>query len=253
MNDLGTMGGSGVAFTPTIMVTPESHLRLDMTRVNFLRPGSGGMNSIAITAGLSPNMEFSTKVQSIQTGTLLSPAFVGFGGKLVLPFYLPFGSRSALWAEIISTTSSSAGSLLPPSVNRFAMIVQPAILRKTNAYLLLGITASEGAQRLLAGCNVSRVVSSLIKVGGEVQYNYFGRGDLLGSSLILFRLNSNMCVQLNPGYVQSSQTTSWMISLGLSVSTAGIELITAEKPKEKEIPSFDDLEKQVRDEKKNDK
>src|SRR5208283_2625984 len=84
MNDLGMVGGSGLVFTPTIGVTPEAHFRVDASRINFLRPGSGGMNSIGITSGLSQNLEFTVEFQSAQTGESISPSFIGFGGKFVL-------------------------------------------------------------------------------------------------------------------------------------------------------------------------
>ncbi len=254
MSDLGLVGGSGMAFTPTIGVTPESHFRLDITRLSFVNGGEGGLNSYGITGGLSSNMEFSAKFQSLQAGTALSPSFIGFGGKFVFPFLFPFSSRIALWAEEVSTTSENGSALLPSGITRGALIIQPGMLSTLNANLFVGVTSAENERRLAAGCNASHVFNSFLKVGGEFQYNYYGDNDRQGSVLLLFRAHPNVCVQLSPGYLRSNGVSSWMFSAGVSVSTASIEFMNPEKPKEQPavIPSFDDLEKQIHDEKKKD-
>src|SRR5437868_1924453 len=84
MNDLGMMGGSGLVLTPTTAVTPESHFRLDVTRVSYFSAGAGSLNSYGMTNGLSPNMEITAKFQTAQSGDALAPSFIGLGAKLVL-------------------------------------------------------------------------------------------------------------------------------------------------------------------------
>ena len=65
----------------------------------------------------------------------------------------------------------------------------------------------------------------------------------------------NVCVQLSPGYLQSSVMSTWMLTAGVSISTARIEFITPDNSKDKNnnTPSFDDLEKQIHDEQKDNK
>jgi hypothetical protein len=254
-NDLGMMGGSGITFTPTTAITPESHFRLDATRTSFHRSEAKGMNSVSLTSGLSPNMEFTVKFQSVQAGTSLSPSFVGFGGKFLLPFYFPFDSRAAVWVDFVSTPGENTTSFVPSAVYRGVLVVQPALLRKLNGNILLGMTEAENLKQLAVGFNSSRTLSELLKVGGEFQYNYYGRHDLQESVLLLLRVHPNACIQLSPGYMHSSVMSSWMISAGVSFSTTSIELSTTDRVKEKatDIPSFDDLEKQIHGEKKDEK
>jgi len=91
-----------------------------------------------------------------------------------------------------------------------------------------------------------------VKLGGEIQYNYYGLDDVSESILILLRVHPNISIQLNPGYLQSSTVASWMFSVGVSVSTASVELTSSDNAMNKKtnVPSFDDLEKQIREEKK---
>ena len=253
--DLGMMGGSGITFTPTTAVTPESHFRLDMARVNLLRSGARGMNSFGLTSGLSPNMEFTAKFQSVQAGTALSPSFIGFGGKFLLPVYLPFESRTAIWVDFVSTPDNNNASFVPGAVYRGVLVVQPALLRKLNGNILLGMTEADNAKQFAAGFNASRTISEIVKLGGEFEYNYYGRHDLQESVLMLVRVHPNVCIQLSPGFLHSSVMSSWMFSAGVSFSTTNIELSTIDKVKEKttDVPSFDDLEKQIHGEKKDEK
>jgi hypothetical protein len=213
------------------------------------------MNSFGLTSGLSPNMEFTAKFQSVQAGTSVSPSFIGFGGKFVLPFLLPFDSRLGIWAEAVSTPDKNTTSFEPSADYRGMLVVQPALLRRINGNVFIGMTKADNADRLAAGCNASRVINRLVKLGGELQYNYYGRNDLQESMLILLRAHPNVCVQLSPGYLHSSDIASWMFSVGVSVSTNAIELSAADNSKEKgpEVPSFDELEKQIRGEKKDEK
>ena len=213
------------------------------------------MNSFGMTSGLSSNMEFTAKFQSVLAGTSFSPSFVGFGGKIVLPFDLPLNSHFAVWAEIVSNTNENTVALFPSKITRCALVMQPGFLRQINGNILFGISDMDHTQRMVAGGNASRIIGELVKVGGEFLYNYYDVADQQASMLILVRTHSNVCVQLSPGYLHSPAVSSWMISLGLSVSTAGIEFIQSEKSKDKkdEIPSIDELEKQLRDENKKDK
>ena len=95
----------------------------------------------------------------------------------------------------------------------------------------------------------------MLKIGGEYLYNYYGRDDRQESMLILVRTIPNVCVQLSPGYLQSSIMSTWIFTVGFSVSTAGIEFVTPDNSKNKNnnTPSFDDLEKQIHDEQKDNK
>ncbi|MFI5253434.1 MAG: hypothetical protein ACHQQQ_13500 [Bacteroidota bacterium] len=255
VSDLGMMGGSGLTFTPILAVTPESHFRFDMTRLNFLNAGTGNINTFGITGGLSSNMEFSAKFQSVQAGTSLSPAFIGFGGKIVAPLDFPYGTHIAFWDEVVSTSNVVSLKLMPIRVNRAMIIIQPGILRYLNGDLLMGLTSIDNTKRLVFGFNGSRSLNGWLKIGGEFQNNYYGINDRQESMLILLRPQSNLCLQLSPGYLQSSAASSWMFSIGICASTAGIEFINPEKPKEKPmlVPSIDDLEKQLNEEKKKEK
>ncbi len=254
-NDLGMMGGSGITVTPTAAVTPESHFRLDMTRISLLRTGGRGVNSFALTNGFSSNVEFTMKFQSLQSGNALSPSFVGIGGKVVLPFETRVVNKVALWMEAESSPSRFPETFMPSVIYRGLVVVQPSLLRVINGNLLLGMSSAEQVNRFSAGFNVSRTFTDFAKVGGELQYNYYGNGDLQESALLLIRALPNVCIQVSPGYLRSPMMSSWMISAGVSFSTSNIDFVTVDKVKEQapEIPSIDDLEKEIRGEKKNDK
>ncbi len=71
------------------------------------------------------------------------------------------------------------------------------------------------------------------------------------SFLILLRAHPNLCVQLAPGYVHSSTVSSWLLSFGISASTSSIDFTAGDKAAKKDVtPSFEELEKQIQQEKK---
>ncbi len=236
-------------------MTPEAHFRVDASRISFLRSGDGGVNSVGITSGLSENMEFTAEFQSAQAGETISPSFIGFGGKFVLPITLPFEFRTAIWAEKVSTSNPNTAPIFSSSIERGGFIVHPSLIGKFNGNIFLGITDADNTKKFAAGCNASHIVNGSFKIGGEYLYNYYGRNDRQESMLILVRTIPNVCVQLSPGYLQSPVMSTWMFTAGISISTASIEFVTPDNSKDKNnnTPSFDDLEKQIRDEQKENK
>lgn len=255
INDLGMAGVSGVFLAPTIATMPESHFRADLTRMSVSGLNAGVINGVDVTGGLSPNIEFSVKYQSLATSTSISPSFIGIGGKFVLPFVLPFDSRSALWAETNSTQSADTTLFFPVAIVRGALVMQPAVLSRLNGTLLAGIARVNNVNRFLGGFNGAQAINAFLKIGGEFLYNYYGRNDRQESVNLLLRVHPNLCLQISPGYLQAASVSSWMVSFGITASTTGIEFIAPEKPKTKteELPSFDDLEKQIKDEQKKEK
>ena len=186
MNDLGMVGGSGLVFTPTIGVTPEAHFRVDASRISFLRSGDGGVNSVGITSGLSENMEFTAEFQSAQAGESISPSFIGFGGKFVLPITLPFQIRTAIWAEKVSTSNPNMPPFFHHRSSGEGSFWHLSLIEKINGNILLGITDADNTKKFAAGCNVSHIVNGCLKIGGEHLYNYYGRNDRQESMSFLF-------------------------------------------------------------------
>jgi hypothetical protein len=253
MNDLGMMGESGVVCSPTVGITPASHIRLDLTQMNLLGSHSERMNSIGIATGLSSNIEFIVKFQMLKPAASITPSVIGFGGKFILPMNLPFIYHAGIWAEGSSSGDvTTASALLPTSVTRGAFVVQPDILQKVNGNIILGVSSVDNAQRFFTGCNGSYIVNELLKAAGEVQYNYYSRNDVQGSLVFLVRATSGLCVQVSPGYVHAPGISSWMISFGVSATSAGIYFVNSPEAKNKdnEIPSFDEMQKQLQEEKK---
>ncbi|HMD13854.1 MAG TPA: hypothetical protein VKI62_04450, partial [Bacteroidota bacterium] len=173
----------------------------------------------------------------------------------VMPFTLPFEFRSAIWAEVVSTSNPNTAPIFSSSIDRGGFVLHPSLDEKFNGNILLGITDADNTKKFAAGCNASRIVNGSVKIGGEFLYNYYGRNDRQESMLILLRAMPNVCVQLSPGYLQSSVMSTWMFSVGFSISTASIEFATPDNSKDKNsnTPSFDDLEKQIREEQKDNK
>jgi len=168
---------------------------------------------------------------------------------------LPLEFRSAIWAEIVSTSNPNTAPIFSSAINRGGFVLHPSLIEKFNGNILLGITDADNTTKFAAGCNASHIVSGSVKIGGEFLYDYYGRNDRQESMLILLRAMPNVCVQLSPGYLQSSVMSTWMFSVGVSVSTVSIEFVNPDNSKDKKnnTPSFDDLEKQIREEQKDNK
>jgi hypothetical protein len=253
INDLGVMGGSGVVMTPTTSVNAVSQFRLDMVHLNFTHAGRNALYGYNLTSGLSPNLEFFAKFQMGETRTSLWQSFTGFGGKLVLPFGLPYLDQAALWGELVSTPLEDSMVFYPATIYRSAFVLRPTLLNSIRANVILGAANSGGENGFLGGLNASIALSQSVKFGAEFIYGYYHKQDKQELLNITYRPISNVCLQLAPGYYQAPEASSWMVSAGITVSTADIDFMPKPKPKETiVIPSIDDLEKQMNEEKKKD-
>jgi len=251
--DLGMMGGSGVVLGPSAVINPASQFRLDVVRLSFLHKGSMNLTGTNITTGFSPNLEFFAKFQAGETGSELSQAFVGFGGKYLLPLAVPVLDRVALWSEIMSTENGDTAVFYPAEVTRGAMVFQPVPIDGIRTNILLGMTKTDDQTRFLGGVNSSWVVAPSIKLGAEFVYGYYGAADAQELITVAVRAFSKLCIQVSPGYLHSPDHSSWMLMTGISFSTTDIEFIP--KPKEKEIfivPPIEEMEQKPNQEPKKD-
>lgn len=244
MSDLGLMGGSGVALAPNTSINPMSQFRLDVVRLGYLHNGSMNLSGTNITAGFSPNFEFFAKFQVGETGSELSQAFLGVGGKYLLPFSPPVVGRIALWSEIMSTENSDKSVFYPSQVTRGAIVFQPSIVQNIPTNFFVGMTSIEDRTRFMGGVSSSWTTGPSVKVGTEFVYGYYGMRDAQELVTVGVRVFSKLCLQMSPGYFYSPDHSSWILLMGISFSSTDIEFIP--KPKEKEVfivPPIEEMER----------
>jgi hypothetical protein len=248
---LGLMGGSGVTLSPTTDICPESQFRLDVVQLDFLRKGSMNLTGTDITAGLSTNFELFAKFHSGETKTDLSQPLLGLGGKYLLPVSLHPFDRIALWSEIMSTENTDRDVFYPSQVMRSAMLLQPSFTRSIPVTILMGMTSVEAQTGFLGGVSSSWAASPSVKVGAEFVYGYYAKRDAQELATLGVRLFSHLSVQVSPGYFHSPERSSWLLLMGISITSAEIAFIP--KPREKEVfvvPPIEDMEKKSQEEPK---
>lgn len=247
--DLGISGGSSIVIAPTISVAPSSQLRVNMSRVDFLRGGMKGFNVYTLHGGFSTNLEAFISMYSEQTGAISSDVSYGIGGKFLLPFRVPVIGHLAIWCETISSPLSSEKGLFPQNTTRFFFIGGRSI-GNFNPIVIAGAMNINHKYLPVTAVGGTYPLSSEFKIGGEGIYNYFGMREKQGMLSGMVRIFSNISVQISGGYMHSKPMSSWIFSAGFSLATADLNL--SPKPPaalKVVIPSFEDMEKMSTEEK----
>jgi hypothetical protein len=241
--------GNNVAFMPTASTFPYSNFKVQTGRLNFISKPISGLSNFELTAGLSSNTEFYLKLLLEASGSLSKYSSFGYGGKLILPFNVPFVRRMALWSESVSTPLEDSMSFLPQNVLRGGLAANFDILNLEST-LLVGITKSNKTVRPLTGIGIMMPASNLLKLGSEVIYNYFGRKEIQGIATGNVRVISNMSIQISAGYLSSRKISSWLYSINVSFTTADIDFFPKNETQQQDIvPSFEEIEKQSSEDK----
>ncbi len=252
--DQGVFSGSGLTVIPTATVVPSNEFRIQCTRLTHFQSEKNGLNVFGLSSGFSSTLEGYIRLTSEQTPSVSSQIAYTFGGKFRLPFMVPLVRRVAFWFESTESDMSPASTLYPTEALRYGAV---ATFDSNGIHpsLLLGVSKLDGKFRSLIGAGVTVATSHTTQVGLEVMHGYLTSRSLQVYASGSARLFPNISVQISPGYVTTSAQSSWMVSIGISCSTADIDFHPQSEAvangEEFQMPSFEEIEKQSVDEKKN--
>ncbi len=244
--DQGVYSGSGLTVLPTATVVPMSEFRVQYTRFNHFNSAGFGANVIGFSCGLSSSLEGYARVSDEQVGKLASQVSFGFGGKFRFPMMIPTIRRLALWGEATSSEMDPNSTIFPSDAVRGGVL---ATFDSNGIHptLLLGVSRIDGQTRPLIGAGVTYAVSNETQLGLELMHGYLKKNSFQAIVSASTRLFPNVSIQIAPGFVSTSTISTWMISAGISCSTADIDFhpVTEEVViEEYQLPSIEDLEKQ---------
>jgi hypothetical protein len=247
--ELGAVSGSGLKILPSTSVAPTAQFRLNTSRIDFLHRGQRGMNIYELSAGFSPNLEGYLKFSTEEYNAISSIASVGFGAKFQLPFSLPVVDRSAIWGETIYSEDDRS-TVFPSAINRYGFM-SSIEWQYSKAILLFGFSGESNLDRVLLGTGYMIGLNRSLQVGAEILYGYVDNHSIHAFLAGTYRIVSNVSIQMSPGYLQSSSVTTFLFSAGISISTADIDFTPVNEPTidEFHIPSFEEIEKQTKEEK----
>ncbi|MBI5215371.1 MAG: hypothetical protein HY960_06420 [Ignavibacteriae bacterium] len=244
--DQGVFSGSGLTVLPTATVVPMSEFRVQYTRSNNFNSAGFGANIIGFSCGLSTSLEGYARVSDEQVGKVASQVAFGFGGKFRFPMMIPTIRRLAIWGEATSSEMDPATTIYPSDVVRGG-ILATFDSNGIHPTLLLGISRMEGKTLPLIGAGVTYAVSNETQLGLELMHGYLKKNSFQAVLSASTRLFPNISIQIAPGFVSTSTISTWMISAGISCSTADIDFHPVTEQvviEEYQLPSIEDLEKQ---------
>jgi hypothetical protein len=252
--DQGVFSGSGLTVLPTATVIPAAEFRVQYTHYNNFNRDRFGTDVIGFGTGLSTSLEGYARVSSEQVGKIAPQLAYGFGGKFRFPMMIPTIRRLAIWGEATSSEMNPASTLYPSDAVRGGVL---ATFDSNGIHptLLLGISRMEGKTLPLIGAGVTYALSNESQLGLELMHGYLMKNSFQAIFSASTRIFPNVSIQLAPGFVSTSTTSTWMISAGISCSTADIDFhpVTEEVVLEEyQLPSIEDLEKQSSQENKRD-
>ncbi len=242
-NDQGMMSGTGVVFVPTTGIAPVAQFRVQLGRVEYLRKNLRGLNVFELNGGLSTNLEGYIKLYSEQTGTIVSATSFGIGGKFQMPFKLPLVEHLALWTESISSQKIDSAATFSQNILRGGISTGFRI-GNFQPTLFAGIANVKNNFKPIGGFGILLPLNTSVMIGGELFYNYFYRDDIHESITGIVRLLPNISLQVSSGYTSSAKLKSWIITAGISVSTADLDF-TPKAPQQPQmlVPPIEEMEK----------
>ncbi|TAK51074.1 MAG: hypothetical protein EPO24_16190 [Bacteroidetes bacterium] len=251
--DQGLFSGSGLTVVPTATVVPPSEFRLQVSRVQHVQDTELGINVIGVGYGLSSTLEGYVRLTGEQFGSAFSQVGYSFGGKFRVPMLIPGIRRLAFWVESTNSDMYQQPAAYPTEAFRYGAI---ATFDSNGIHpsLLLGLARLNNKTRPLIGAGVTYAVSQRSQIGFEVAYGYLNSTSVQIIASGATRVFKNISVHFSPGYVSSLATSSWMLSMGISFSTTDIDFHpkTEVAPLDEfQLPSFEEIEKQSIEEKKN--
>ena len=101
----------------------------------------------------------------------------------------------------------------------------------------------------MAGAGVTLAVSHDVQLGAEMIHGYLGRNSAQIGLSGAYRILPNISLHVTPGYMSTTSGSTMTLSLGIACTTAGIDFHSAQAEEKKEeyiVPSFEDIEKQLK-------
>jgi hypothetical protein len=174
---------------------------------------------------------------------------VGFGAKFQLPFVLPIVDHAAMWGET-NYSEDTHEAIFPTTINR-AGILASFEGTYTKAIFLIGMSGETALNRVLLGSGYTVGLHHSLQLGSEFLYGYTDIPSMNFIINVSYRLFSNVSIHVSPGYLKTTSVATVVFSAGISFSTAKIDFMPVREQKKDEfhIPSFEEIEKQSKEEK----
>ncbi|GEM_PF-1949711 len=248
--DQGLFSGSGLTVMPTATVVPAAEVRLQYSRVDYLKGGRRGLNVIGLSAGFSSSLEAYMRVSGEQVGGPQSLVAYGFGGKFRLPVLVPVVRRLALWAEATASDQYHPTALYPSDAFR-AGVTATFDSNGIHPTILIGFTTLQDRTRPLVGAGMTIAAGNHAQVGVEFVHGYLGLNSAQMASTASFRVFPNISLHASPGYLSMPGASTWTFSFGISCTTSDVDFHPVyEEKKENEfiLPSIEEIEKERKQE-----
>jgi hypothetical protein len=242
----GMFSGVGLSLMPGTSVAPKAEMRLDLSRLQYLRSSGMGSNNVVLGAGMSSNLDVYIRLVGEQVGAISSATSMAYGAKLLLPFRLPAVREAALWFEAASSEGGDRTALFSMELTRVAIVAKTGP-NGSHALILAGAAIGEESSSVMAGLGWVLPLSHAAVVSPEAIYGYFGND---GYALFLngaLRVLPTISLQVNPGYCRSRGLESALLTVGLSISTAAFDFgARAEEKQLREgftLPTIEEMER----------
>lgn len=244
----GMLAGSGLVALPSPVTTPASQFRLHASRLEYLRGGSGGMNLLALTTGLSPNLEAYVRLASEQAAPGASVIAPGFGGVFTLPFPVPVAGMVGLWAETQQPDREDRSPFMAARAARAGLVVMPLANGMRPAFTG-GLVMTSGAPSAFGGVSLTVGLDPAWQAGIEASYGYFGGADGTATATLQTRVFPTVILQASGGMLAGEGVVLPVVSLGLSFTTADVDFQPAPAPAGPEfrLPSIEEMEREDED------
>ncbi|HTK81356.1 MAG TPA: hypothetical protein VL633_03620 [Bacteroidota bacterium] len=248
-SDLGLMSGSGLVVLPTATIAPPSEFRLQYARVDFLNKRYLGVHTMSLNCGLSSNAEAYIRFTGEQIGTTNSQLGYGFGGKITIPGELPVVRRLSGWIESTMSDEDQHDGFFPVEAFRAAAVATPDS-DGVHPTFLAGIASIEHESAPMFGAGVTVTLGHGAQAGLELIEGYLGRNSYQAIGSLAFRVLPNISLHASPGYYSTSSAASWVLTLGITCTTAGIDFKPSAEEKKRDdfmLPSIEEIEKQSKE------
>ncbi len=247
--DQGVMSGSGLTLMPTATVAPPSEMQLQFTRMGLTDGSANRLNLVGLTWGLSSSVEGYARLTSEEVGTVSSQISYSIGGKFRFPGSVPLLRRLAFWGEAtVSDMDAQNRTLLIPVKAVRAAAIASLDSNGFHPTFLLGVCRAQEVIRPMVGGGLTIALGHPAQLGVEFIQGYLGRRSAQAMITGSVRIFSNVSLHVSPGYATTPALNSWIISGGISISTADIDYHqvreSTEEQDEFKLPSIEELEKQ---------
>jgi len=253
--DQGMMSGSGLMILPTATIAPASEMQVQYSRLTFLQNNSPRANVLSLSCGFSSSLEGYARFTSEELRTISSQSAYSFGAKFRFPGSFPVLRRLALWGESTFSDMQPEGkpSLFPVGATRGGIVASLDSNGFRPSFFIGGSQINNSFSPLIGG-GITIALGHRAQLGGEFLQGYFGKNtnqSILTGSVRIF---SNVSLHISPGYFSADSFNGWMISGGFSLFTADVDYHqvndVSENKDDFRLPSIDELEKQMQEEKK---